>query len=391
MPRVSIIIPCFNKGEYLDGSLSSVLSQTFRETEAIVVNDGSTDPFTLKKPSEISDPRVRVIRTPQSGLPAAMNNGIREASGEYILPLDCGDSISPEYVELAVRELDKDKAVGIVYSDAERFGANTGLMEMPEYSRDTMLVRNIIHPSAFFRKADWERAGGYNANMVYGWEDWDFWLSLIALGAGVRKINGTHFYRRDNASAALDTYRRSVMRLQVILNHRDLYGRAVIESTADTVPFSELFVDTGKGFGEGQSAVRVLEDFDGVKEMEFDLKPFKGAKALRFDPLNGYAIIKLKRIVLWTADGKVIRVQDCATNGFDEKGALFFPTDDPQVHLNIDPRLKEVVKAVFRVEYSATGKEAARLCMGALIDRAEIPLGARSAASRIMNFIRKKK
>ncbi|MBI5455136.1 MAG: glycosyltransferase family 2 protein, partial [Deltaproteobacteria bacterium] len=185
MPRVSIIIPCFNKGEYLDGSLSSALSQTFRETEAIVVNDGSTDPFTLKKPSEISDPRVRVIHTPQSGLPAAMNNGIREASGEYILPLDCGDRISPEYVELAVRELDKDKAVGIVYSDAGRFGANTGIMEMPEYSRDTMLVRNLIHPSAFFRKADWERAGGYNSNMVYGWEDWDLWLSLIALGAGV--------------------------------------------------------------------------------------------------------------------------------------------------------------------------------------------------------------
>lgn len=390
MPKLSIIIPCFNKGEYLDGSLSSALSQTFRETEAIVVNDGSTDPFTLKKLSEISDPRVRVIHTPQSGPPVARNNGIREAGGEYIITLDCGDSISPEYAGLAIGELDKDKGVGIVYSGAEMTGAKAGPMETPEYSRDVMLVRNLIHPGAFFRKADWERAGGYNANMVYGWEDWDFWLSIIAIGAGVRKISGTHFYRREDSSRTLDSYRQSVMRLQVMLNHRDLYGRAAFESMADMVPFAELFADTGKGFGEGLSAVKVLGDFDGIKEMEFDLKPFKGAKALRFDPLNGHAIVKLKRIELWTVDGKVIRVQDCATNGFDDKGALIFPTDDPQVHLNIDPRLKDVVKAVFRVEYLATGKEAARLCMDSLVDRAGIPLGAKSAASRIMNFIRKK-
>ncbi|MBI2412322.1 MAG: hypothetical protein HYV24_03835 [Deltaproteobacteria bacterium] len=163
-----------------------------------------------------------------------------------------------------------------------------------------------------------------------------------------------------------------------------------VSLTVDMASFAVLFVDTGDGFGEEASVVRVLEDFDGIKEMEFDLRPFTGAKALRFDPLNGHAVIKLKRIELWTADGKVIRVQDCATNGFAENGALVFSTDDPQVHLNIDPRLKEVVKAVFRVEYIATGKEAARLCMASRVDRDRAPSGARSVASRIMNFIRKK-
>ncbi|MBI4948733.1 MAG: hypothetical protein HY955_01145 [Deltaproteobacteria bacterium] len=158
--------------------------------------------------------------------------------------------------------------------------------------------------------------------------------------------------------------------------------------TVPAAPFAELFVDIGNGFGVATSVTMALGDFDGVKEMEFDLKPFNGAKALRFDPLNGYAVIKLRRIELWSADGKVIRVQECATNGFEEKGKLIFPDDDPQIHLKIDPRLKDVVKAVFRVEYVATGKEATRRCTGALAEKDSGPFGAPSVASRLLSFIR---
>ena len=156
----------------------------------------------------------------------------------------------------------------------------------------------------------------------------------------------------------------------------------------DAAPFAHLFADTGSGFSEEASVISVVGDSDGVKEIAFDLGAFKGAKALKFDPLNGCAIIRLRRIELWTADNKVIRARDCATNGFEENGELFFPTDDPQIHLNIDPRLKEVVKAVFRVEYAATGKEAARRCTGALAEKAGIPSGSLSVASRLLSFIK---
>lgn len=164
-----------------------------------------------------------------------------------------------------------------------------------------------------------------------------------------------------------------------------------IPDAIPAAPFAELFVDTGKGFGEEASAGRALGDLDGVKELEFDLKPYRGAKALRFDPLNGHAVIKLRRIELWTSDGKVIRVQECATNGIAENGALVFSTDDPQIHLNIDPRLKDPVKAVFRVEYMAAGMEAASRPALSLADKGGASSGARSVASRILNFIRNKK
>lgn len=170
----------------------------------------------------------------------------------------------------------------------------------------------------------------------------------------------------------------------------ELKGKNVPDAVP-AAPFAELFVDTGKGFGVVASAARALGDLDGVKELEFDLKPYRGAKALRFDPLNGQAVIKLRRIELWTSDGKVIRVQECATNGIAENGALVFPTDDPQIHLNIDPRLKDPVKAVFRVEYMAAGMEAARRSAPLLADRDRAPSGARSLASRILDFIRNKK
>ena len=226
MPTVSVIIPCYNQGSYLDEAVDSVLAQTFRDFEIIVIDDGSTDEETIQLLSSFSRPGTRVIRTPNQGLAEARNTGIREARGKYILPLDADDRIAPGYLEKAVAVLDTMPGVGIVYCLAETFGARTGPWLTPQYSLRRMLLGNLIFCSALFRRDDWEESGGYNRNMAAGWEDWDFWLSLIELGRKVHRIPEVLFFYRlkeGSMAASMDAAKKGEMHLQVMRNHPLLF------------------------------------------------------------------------------------------------------------------------------------------------------------------------
>lgn len=226
MPTVSVVIPCYNQGRYLDEAVASVLAQTFRDFEIIVIDDGSTDEETIRLFSSYSRPGTRVIRTPNQGLAEARNTGIREARGKYILPLDADDRIAPGYLEKAVAVLDTRPKTGIVYCLAETFGARQGLWPAPEYSLKRMLLGNIIFCSALFRREDWEEVGGYNRNMAVGWEDWDFWLSLIERGREVFRIPEVLFFYRvkeGSMAASMDAAKKAAMHLRVMENHPQLF------------------------------------------------------------------------------------------------------------------------------------------------------------------------
>src|ERR1700736_2112376 len=115
-PRVSVVIPCFNLGEYVDEAVDSVLCQTLQDLEIVIVNDGSTDPHTNAKLAGYSKPRTRVIQTENQGLAAARNVGIADSRGDYILPLDADDRIAPTFLEKTAAVLDQHPEIGIVYS-----------------------------------------------------------------------------------------------------------------------------------------------------------------------------------------------------------------------------------------------------------------------------------
>ncbi len=228
-PKVSVIIPCFNQGQYIDDAVESVLSQTFEYFEIIIVNDGSTDTVTFQKLKSYNRPKCKVIHTNNQGVSSARNTGIKAASGEYILTLDADDKISSKYLEEAVKILDKDPQIGIVYCEVEFFGDKTGKWNLPDFSVDRILLRNMIISCALFRKSDHLKTKGYNSNMIYGWEDWDFWLSLIEIGKGVFKLPEVHFYYRiKNGNSRESTLHLSpekpIYCLKTIyLNHFDFY------------------------------------------------------------------------------------------------------------------------------------------------------------------------
>lgn len=214
-PIISIIVPCYNQAQFLDECLQSVMDQTFQNWECIIVNDGSPD-----HTEEIAylwkekDSRFKYIYQENKGVSAARNNGIKNAKGEWILPLDGDDKIGKQYLEKAKDYFDKDYTV--IYCKAEFFGSMTGEFGLPEYDFKKILLHNLIFCSAFFRKKTWLIAGGYDESLIHGLEDWDFWISVLENSSQVYKLDYVgFFYRRkthsrDTAINANDDHKNSV-------------------------------------------------------------------------------------------------------------------------------------------------------------------------------------
>jgi GT2 family glycosyltransferase len=179
-PRLSVIIPCYDDGDYLIDAVASVERDT-PEAELIVIDDGSTQPRTCQVLASLRDAGYRVIEQPHSGLSAARNRGIAASSGDYFLPLDADNRLLPGFAAEAVALLDADPAAGVVYSNRREFGARSGDVDVPELDLSRLLWSNYIDACAVVRRAVWSQAGGYDV-AFHDWEDWDFWLGAVERG-----------------------------------------------------------------------------------------------------------------------------------------------------------------------------------------------------------------
>ncbi|MGC2332915.1 MAG: glycosyltransferase [Candidatus Acidiferrales bacterium] len=179
-PHVSVVIPCFNHGEFLPGAVASVTSINRDDVELIVVDDGSTDELTRKAVAALSAQGIRTICQENKGLAAARNLGISASQGKYILPLDADNRIRAAYIERGIQTLDAEPQIGVVYGDAEYTGTRTGRWHVGPLNLNRLLQWNYIDACAVYRRAVWEQNGGYDGAMpVQGLEDWDFWLGAV--------------------------------------------------------------------------------------------------------------------------------------------------------------------------------------------------------------------
>jgi len=200
---VSIVIPCFNDGQYLRDAVESIWKHpNLQSYEVVIVDDGSTDDFTLALLLALEREGHRIIHQPNRGLGAARNTGIKVSHGKYILPLDSDNKIRPDYITRGIQVLENNPRVGVVYGDAEYFGAKTGRWHVADFSLSQLVRGNYIDACAMFRRVVWEEVGGYDEAMpVMGWEDWDFWLRVAMKNWGFCHVNAILFdYRvRENS------------------------------------------------------------------------------------------------------------------------------------------------------------------------------------------------
>lgn len=206
MPKVSFIVPCYNQAQYLGVALQSVFDQTYSDWECIIVDDGSPDHTAAVAKQWIEkDSRFHYLYKENGGLSKARNAGITVAQGEYILPLDADDRLADNYVELAMQSFQEDVSLKVVYCKAEKFGDDKGFWKLPAFSLYNLSRKNLIFCSAFFRKTDWELVGGYDTNMVFGWEDWEFWIAILKNGGNVKCLEEVGFYYRIKSNSMLRT------------------------------------------------------------------------------------------------------------------------------------------------------------------------------------------
>jgi glycosyltransferase involved in cell wall biosynthesis len=220
-PLVSIVIPCYNYGRYVEDAVNSCLGSTFQEFEIIVVNNGSTDPYTIEVLNRLKKPKTRVIHVQTNiGLPHGRNVGIRAARGKYILPLDADDKLRPTLIEKAFRVLEAKPELGFATVGLEYFGDTSWVWIPPVFDFNRLLSENIVCVTSLFRKQAWIAAGGYNENMIYGYEDWDFWISLCESGwPGEAIPEALLLYRRHGHSLSYDAGQRHEAIVQQIRNN----------------------------------------------------------------------------------------------------------------------------------------------------------------------------
>jgi GT2 family glycosyltransferase len=181
-PVVSVVISCFNLGAYLDDAVGSVLAQTFQDFEIVIVDDGSTDPATVALLDTYQRPKTRIVRTPNRGLSAARNTGIRLTRGPFLCMLDADDCLEPAYMERSVRVLQDDPATGFVSHWLRTFGEESGEWTPRDCDLASLLTANPFNGAALFRREVWSAAGGFDEAMRDGLEDWDFWITAVEKG-----------------------------------------------------------------------------------------------------------------------------------------------------------------------------------------------------------------
>jgi glycosyltransferase involved in cell wall biosynthesis len=226
---VSIVIPCYNHGKYIDDALISLKNIKDIEYEIIIINDGSTDSETLKKLDFLSEQGFNVINKTNEGLGKARNYGIALSRGKYILPLDSDNKIKPEYLYSALSILEKNEA-DIVYAKPSFFGDNLDnrIFSTQDFDIFKLLGSNYIDACAIYRKSVWEINNGYETNMPYqGHEDWEFWINSYVNGFKFKFIDEELYYYRILSNSMISNTNkldRGIENFKYILNkHHKLY------------------------------------------------------------------------------------------------------------------------------------------------------------------------
>lgn len=193
-PKVSVIVTCYNLARLLPRALDSILAQTLKDWECLVVNDASPD-NTIEVATEYcsKDSRIRLLtNTENLYLSGALNAGINVAKGQYIIPIDADNELAPKALEILSGGLDRDRELMIAYGSMEIVepDGKTFTSGWPPSTFDynaQMQHRNQISSTAMYRKRVWQVVGGYRRRCRTA-EDADFWCRASSYGFKPAKV-----------------------------------------------------------------------------------------------------------------------------------------------------------------------------------------------------------
>lgn len=224
-PLVSIIVPCYNHGKFIEAALASAAALTYPNTEVIIIDDGSTDPFTIEMLKKLES-SYTVIRQANQGPSVARNNAVKHSKGEFVLALDSDNKVRPEYLSIAIPLFLKNPKLGVVYSDFQYFGDSNEVKRLFDFDISRMLVYNYIDMCSVMRRTAFDELGGFDEYMSKrGLEDWDFWIGMYEKGWELLHLNQVMFdYYVTDASRTVQVANKNVddLRRYVYAKHAGL-------------------------------------------------------------------------------------------------------------------------------------------------------------------------
>lgn len=216
---MSVVITAHDQGLLVAEAVASAWTQSRPPQDVIVVDDGSTDPESLRVLGELSaSGRATVIHQTNAGVSAARNAGLAAAGTELVVVLDGDDRISPAFVERTVSLLESDPAIVAASAFLKLHGVVDAVVRPTGGTAADFLHRNACPATALVRRSAWQACGGYDESMRVGFEDWDFFLSILGTDRRIAIVPEPLVeYRTAEASANVRS-----------MQHRlELYGRLI--------------------------------------------------------------------------------------------------------------------------------------------------------------------
>lgn len=245
--KVSIIIACYNDEKYIEQSINSAYEQTWRNKEIIVIDDGSNSK-TKKVLSKLENKIDILITQENKGVSNARNNGIAKASGEYLLILDSDDYFERQFIQKAIPKFSSDSNIKIVTCYARWFWSDSNYqVHIPKgEGLENFLISNSAIGNSIFRKSDFIDIGGYDEELISGYEDWELFIRLHKSGGYTFVIPEVLFhYRKKYNSRSYNANKKKYELLEYIyLKHADLYKnhfKIFIQEWLISVKKSEAF------------------------------------------------------------------------------------------------------------------------------------------------------
>ncbi len=261
--RVSVVIPCHNYADYLPAAVDSVVKQSFKDFEIIIVDDGSTD-NTLDVARALQEIdggiRIKIFTIPNCGPSKARAHGVSMSNGEYLLPLDPDDRLDPDYLLKTVPLLDADPKLGFVYVDTVEFGDRDFRHNQSEYDFKRLCQGNILSYCSLIRRVAFDSVGGYDEGNWGYYEDWDLWIRMGEKGWYGKRVPEPLFFYRHHFNSSLSFYSirlDPIYRAFIVSRHPGLYSPETVEHSR------RLLCEMPEGWAERPP----MKDIDQMQHM----------------------------------------------------------------------------------------------------------------------------
>lgn len=233
---LEVVITSYNQREMINDAVKSVAKQTLLPKKIIIIDDGSDDKESQEELRKIenTDYGIEIIveRQANKGVSAARNHGIKKTESKYVMVFDGDDILDHNYCKNVLQLLEEDKSMIAASSWMKSFGALFAEIRPDGGDIRAFLSHNCCPATHIFRREAWEKCGGYDEQMKTGFEDWDYFLSMLETVAdsSIGIVNKPlMFYRTAPASSNIQSMNKRIEIMRYLIRKHKLSYEKYLE------------------------------------------------------------------------------------------------------------------------------------------------------------------